>query len=68
MQLREAHIIMLRFFPLPLIPTSSFYWYHFYKTINKKATINPKNNNDKCFQYAILSIKLSKNKKNPKGI
>ena len=35
---------------------------------NKKATINPKNNYDKCFQYAVLSIKLSKNKKNPEGI
>ena len=30
---------------------------------NKKATINPKNNDDKCFQYAIaavLSYKQSK--------
>ena len=39
---------------------------------NKKITINPKNNDDKCFQYALTvplnyqkinSIKLSKNQK-----
>ena len=31
---------------------------------DKKSTINPKNNDDKCFQYAVtLALNLSKNKK-----
>ena len=29
--------------------TDSFKWLK-----NKKATINPKNNDDKCFQYAVI--------------
>ena len=31
---------------------------------DKKSTINPKNNNDKCFQYAVtLALNLDKSKK-----
>ena len=33
---------------------------------NKKATVNPKNNDDKCFQYALtVSINYEQNKKDP---
>ena len=33
---------------------------------DKKSTINPKNNNDKCFQYAVtLALNLDKIKKDP---
>ena len=33
---------------------------------NKKSTINPKNNDDKCFQYAVtLTLNLDKIKKDP---
>ena len=33
---------------------------------NKKATINPKNNDDKCFQYALtLALNCGQIKKNP---
>ena len=33
---------------------------------NKKSTINPKNNDDKCFQYAVtLALNLHKIKKDP---
>ena len=36
---------------------------------NKKSTINPKNNADKCFQYAvILALNLDNTEKNPQGI
>ena len=36
---------------------------------NKKSTINPKNNDCKCFQYAVtLALNLDKIKKNPQGI
>ena len=36
---------------------------------DKKLTINPKNNDDKCFQYAItLAINLDKIKRNPQRI
>ena len=31
--------------------------------LKKKATINPKNNDDKCFQHAVTGIKLSKYQK-----
>ena len=31
---------------------------------NKKATINPKNNDDKCFQYALTSALNCQNIKN----
>ena len=31
---------------------------------NKKATINPKNNDDKCFQYALTSALYCQNIKN----
>ena len=31
---------------------------------NKEATINPKNNDDNCFQYA-LTVALNYNKKDP---
>ena len=36
---------------------------------NKKATINPKNNDDKCFQYAII-VELNREliKKDPQRI
>ena len=34
---------------------------------NKKATINPKNNDDKCFQYALTAaLMMNKFKKIPK--
>ena len=34
---------------------------------DKKSTINPKNNDDKCFQYAVtLALNLDKIKKDPK--
>ena len=33
---------------------------------NKKATINPKNNDEKCFQYAItVALNLEQIKKDP---
>ena len=33
---------------------------------DKKSTINPKNNDDKCFQYAVtLALNLDKIKKDP---
>ena len=36
---------------------------------NKKSTINPKNNDDKCFQYAVsLALNLDKIKKDPQRI
>ena len=36
---------------------------------DKKSTINPKNNNDKCFQYAVtLALNLDKIKKDPQRI
>ena len=36
---------------------------------NKKATINPKNNDDKCFQYAlIVALNHKQIKKNPQRI
>ena len=36
---------------------------------NKRATINPKNNDDKCFQYAItMALNHEQIKKDPKGI
>ena len=36
---------------------------------NKKATINPKNNDDKCFQYALtVAINYEKIKKDPQRI
>ena len=36
---------------------------------DKKSTINPKNNDDKCFQYAVtLALNLDKIKKNPQRI
>ena len=36
---------------------------------NKKSTINPKNNDYKCFQYAvILALNLDKIKKDPQRI
>ena len=36
---------------------------------NKKATINPKNNDDKCFQYALtVALNYEKLKKNPERI
>ena len=36
---------------------------------DKKSTINPKNNDDKCFQYAVtLALNLDKIKKDPQGI
>ena len=36
---------------------------------NKKATINPKNNDDKCFQYALtVALKYEKIKKDPQRI
>ena len=36
---------------------------------NKKATINPKNNDDKCFQYAIISaLNYEKIKSHPERI
>ena len=36
---------------------------------NKKATINPKNNDDKCFQYAITAIlNYEQIKKNPQRV
>ena len=35
----------------------------------KKSTINPKNNDDKCFQYAVtLALNLDKVKKDPQRI
>ena len=36
---------------------------------NKKATINPKNNDDKCFQYALtVALNYEKFKKDPQRI
>ena len=36
---------------------------------DKKSTINPKNNDDKCFQYAVtLALNLDKIKKDPQGV
>ena len=36
---------------------------------NKKATINPKNNDDKCFQYALtVALHHEQIKKDPQGI
>ena len=36
---------------------------------NKKATINPKNNDDNCFQYAlIVALNYQKIKKDPQRI
>ena len=36
---------------------------------DKKSTINPINNDDKCFQYAVtLALNLDKIRKNPQGI
>ena len=36
---------------------------------DKKSTINPKNNNDKCFQYAVtLALNLDNIEKNPQRI
>ena len=36
---------------------------------NQKATINPKNNDDKCFQYAVtVAINYQKIKNNPEEI
>ena len=36
---------------------------------NKKSTINPKNNDDQCFQYAVsLALNLDKIKKDPQRI
>ena len=36
---------------------------------NKKSTINPINNDDKCFQYAVtLALNLDKIRKNPQRI
>ena len=36
---------------------------------NKKGTINPKNNNDKCFQYALtVALNYQKIKNNPERI
>ena len=34
MYLREAHNVNVAIFPLAVMPISSFYCYHFYKTIN----------------------------------
>ena len=34
-----------------------------------KATINPKNNDDKCFQYTLtVALNYEKNKKDPQRI
>ena len=36
---------------------------------DKKSTINPKNNDGKCFQYAVtLALNLDKIKKNPRRV
>ena len=36
---------------------------------NKKATINPKNNDDQCFQYAItVALNHEKNRKDPQKV
>ena len=39
---------------------------------NEKATINPKNNEDKCFQYAVIAAfnnqNIKKKKKNQQRI
>ena len=36
---------------------------------NRKSTINPKNNDDKCFQYAVtLALNLDKIKKHPQRV
>ena len=36
---------------------------------NKKATINPKINNDKCFQYTLtVALNYEQIKKDPQGI
>ena len=36
---------------------------------DKKSAINPINNDDKCFQYAVtLALNLDKIRKNPQGI
>ena len=67
------------------VPDSvDFLYYHLHKTSskrgkpyvdspkwlkNKKATINPKNNDDKCFQYAIIAaLNHEKIKNHPEGI
>ena len=62
----------------------NFLYYHFNKTSinrdgsytdspkwlkNKKSTINPKNNDDKCFQYAVtLALNLDKIKNDPQRV
>ena len=39
------------------------------KWLNKKATINPKNNDDKCFQYALtVALNYEKIKKDPQRV
>ena len=36
---------------------------------NKKATINPKNNDDRCFQYALtVALNYEQIKKDPQNI
>ena len=36
---------------------------------DKRSTINPKNNDDKCFQYAVtLALNFDKIKKNPQRL
>ena len=36
---------------------------------NKRTTRNPKNNDDKCFQYALtVALNYEKNKDHPKGV
>ena len=36
---------------------------------DKKSTINPKNNDDKCFQYVVtLALNLDKIKKDPQRV
>ena len=61
-----------------------FFYYYFHKTRlkyirsyidslkwfkNKKATINPKNNDDKCFQYALIAVlSLKQIKSHPERI
>ena len=62
----------------------NFLYYDFNKTIinrggsdidspkqlkNKKSATNPKNNDDKCFQYAVtLAVNLDKIKKDPQRV
>ena len=39
------------------------------KKQNKKTTINPKNNDEKCFQYAVkVALNHKNNKNNPEII